>query len=136
MASIKVVTDIPGPKSRELVRRRAAAVSAGAAYLTELGIAWGEGAAVVDLDGNRLLDFAGGIGVIADEVQAGMGRTGRLFSIDHSGVVPDLVVIRAGLYSNCVRFLPPLTTSDEQIDEALDVLGEAFASAVGQRGAA
>ena len=37
-----------------------------------------------------------------------------------------LIVIRAGLYSNCLRFLPPLTITDEQIDEALAVLGAAF----------
>ena len=40
-----------------------------------------------------------------------------------------LITIRAGLYSNCVRFLPPLTITDSQIDEALAVLGEAMAEA-------
>ena len=64
MSSIKLITDVPGPKSGALVQRRAAAVSAGAAYLTELGIATGEGSVIVDLDGNHLLDFAGGIGVL------------------------------------------------------------------------
>jgi len=38
-----------------------------------------------------------------------------------------LITIRAGLYSNCVRFLPPLTITDEQIDEALAVLDAVFA---------
>jgi 4-aminobutyrate aminotransferase/(S)-3-amino-2-methylpropionate transaminase len=33
-----------------------------------------------------------GIVMIADEVQCGMGRTGKMFAIEHSGVVPDLVV--------------------------------------------
>ena len=41
-----------------------------------------------------------------------------------------LITIRAGLFGNCVRFLPPLTITDEQIDEALAVVDEAFASAV------
>jgi 4-aminobutyrate aminotransferase/(S)-3-amino-2-methylpropionate transaminase len=36
-----------------------------------------------------------------------------------------LITIRAGLYSNCVRFLPPLNISFEQLDEGLAVLGEA-----------
>jgi 4-aminobutyrate aminotransferase / (S)-3-amino-2-methylpropionate transaminase / 5-aminovalerate transaminase len=65
MSSIKLVTEVPGPKSQEMVARRAAATAVGAAYLTELGIASGAGAVVTDVDGNQLLDFAGGIGVLA-----------------------------------------------------------------------
>ncbi|MDO5706999.1 MAG: aminotransferase class III-fold pyridoxal phosphate-dependent enzyme [Paracoccus sp. (in: a-proteobacteria)] len=38
-----------------------------------------------------------GIVLIADEVQAGMARTGRMFGFDHAGVVPDLVVMAKGL---------------------------------------
>ena len=63
--SIKLVTEVPGPKSLELVARREAAVPDGAAKLTPLGIASGNGSVVVDLDGNELLDLAGGIGVLA-----------------------------------------------------------------------
>jgi 4-aminobutyrate aminotransferase/(S)-3-amino-2-methylpropionate transaminase len=37
-----------------------------------------------------------------------------------------LVTIRAGLYSNCVRFLPPLNITDEQIDEGMAVVNEAL----------
>ena len=36
-----------------------------------------------------------------------------------------VITIRAGLYSNCVRFLPPLTISDDEIHEAMDVVSEA-----------
>ena len=35
--------------------------------------------------------------LIADEVQAGMARTGRMFGFDHSGVAPDLVTMAKGL---------------------------------------
>ena len=38
-----------------------------------------------------------GIVLIADEVQGGIGRTGKMFSIDHSGVVPDLITLAKGL---------------------------------------
>lgn len=38
-----------------------------------------------------------------------------------------LITIRAGLYSNCVRLLPPLTVTDEEIDEAMEILAAAVA---------
>jgi 4-aminobutyrate aminotransferase len=38
-----------------------------------------------------------GIVLIADEVQGGMARTGKMFSIEHSGVVPDLIATAKGL---------------------------------------
>src|SRR5882672_11296630 len=38
-----------------------------------------------------------GIVMIADEVQGGIGRTGKMFSIEHSGVVPDLITLAKGL---------------------------------------
>jgi 4-aminobutyrate aminotransferase len=38
-----------------------------------------------------------GIVLIADEVQGGMARTGKMFSIEHSGVAPDLITVAKGL---------------------------------------
>ena len=40
-----------------------------------------------------------GILYIDDEVQAGMGRTGKLWGIEHSGVVPDLMTVGKSLAS-------------------------------------
>ena len=65
MTTINLVTEIPGPKSLEIVRRREAATSRGAAKLTQIAVESARGAAVKDVDGNTLLDFAGGIGVLA-----------------------------------------------------------------------
>jgi 4-aminobutyrate aminotransferase/(S)-3-amino-2-methylpropionate transaminase len=36
-----------------------------------------------------------------------------------------VITIRAGLYSNCVRFLPPLEIRDAQLDEAMDAVADA-----------
>ncbi len=63
--AIRLVTEIPGPRSREIVARRDAATPRGATRLTPIAVERAEGAIVEDVDGNRLLDFAGGIGVLA-----------------------------------------------------------------------
>ena len=41
----------------------------------------------------RALCDTHGIVLIADEIQSGFGRTGRMFAVEHSGVVPDLITI-------------------------------------------
>jgi len=38
-----------------------------------------------------------GILLVADEVQSGIGRTGRMFAIEHFGVVPDVVCMAKGI---------------------------------------
>jgi 4-aminobutyrate aminotransferase len=40
-----------------------------------------------------------GILLVADEVQSGMGRTGKMFAIEHAGVQPDLVAVAKGIAS-------------------------------------
>ena len=34
-------------------------------------------------------------------------------------------MIRSGLFSNCIRLLPPLILTDEQIDEGMGIFAEA-----------
>ncbi len=63
--SINLVTPLPGPRSAAIVARRERAMANGASKLTQIAVASGQGAVVTDVDGNQLLDFAGGIGVLA-----------------------------------------------------------------------
>jgi 4-aminobutyrate aminotransferase / (S)-3-amino-2-methylpropionate transaminase / 5-aminovalerate transaminase len=62
--SILLRTAIPGPRSVALLERRRQSVPRGIAHATPIYVESAEGALVVDVDGNRLLDFAGGIGTL------------------------------------------------------------------------
>ena len=64
MTHIQLKTALPGPKSQAALERRKIALPAGLAKSTEVVVETAEGALVWDVDGNQLLDFAGGIGMI------------------------------------------------------------------------
>ncbi len=55
------------------------------------------------MQGLRKICDRHGILLVADEVMAGFGRTGKWFAIDHWGVVPDLMTIAKGLTSAYVQ---------------------------------
>ncbi len=61
--SRKVVTELPGPKSRALHERRQAVVSAGLTQGFPVYIERADGAILLDVDGNQLLDLGSGIAV-------------------------------------------------------------------------
>jgi 4-aminobutyrate aminotransferase/(S)-3-amino-2-methylpropionate transaminase len=65
MPYIQLKTSIPGPKSQELLARRAAAVSAALYQSVPIAYARASGSLVEDVDGNTLLDLVGGIGALA-----------------------------------------------------------------------
>src|SRR6185503_6317042 len=62
--SIDIRTEIPGPRSRELVARREAAVPNGLYKAHQIAVERAAGALVTDVDGNTFIDFIGGIGVL------------------------------------------------------------------------
>jgi 4-aminobutyrate aminotransferase/(S)-3-amino-2-methylpropionate transaminase len=59
----RLVTPIPGPRSRELHERRAATVAAGVSSVLPVYVAAAGGGVLVDVDGNSLIDLASGIAV-------------------------------------------------------------------------
>src|SRR6266850_2604259 len=63
--AIALKTKVPGPKSQALMTERRAAVARGPFHVTPIFIAKGEGAVLEDVDGNRFIDFAAGIGVVS-----------------------------------------------------------------------
>ena len=62
--AIDVKTKIPGPKSIALMKEREQHVARGPFHATPVFISHAHDASVVDVDGNTLLDFASGIGVV------------------------------------------------------------------------
>jgi len=65
VSSIQLKTEVPGPKSRAMLARRASAVPAGLGKATDVVVERAEGALVHDVDGNTFIDFVGGIGALA-----------------------------------------------------------------------
>lgn len=59
----RVVTEIPGPRSRALHERRLAAVPPGVGSVLPVYVTDADGGVVVDADGNSLIDFGSGIAV-------------------------------------------------------------------------
>jgi 4-aminobutyrate aminotransferase/(S)-3-amino-2-methylpropionate transaminase len=55
---------VPGPNSAELGKRREAAVPRAVFNTVPIFVASGDGAEVTDVDGNRFIDLAGGLGVL------------------------------------------------------------------------
>src|SRR6202020_3068379 len=64
MSTIQLRTPIPISKSKALSERRAKAVPRGLSHGTPIYVAKAENAWLEDVDGNRYLDFAGGIGCL------------------------------------------------------------------------
>ncbi|KLO27738.1 4-aminobutyrate--2-oxoglutarate transaminase [Mycobacterium haemophilum] len=61
--SRQLVTEIPGPASRELAKRRVAAVSRGVGVTLPVFVTRAAGGIIEDVDGNRLIDLGSGIAV-------------------------------------------------------------------------
>lgn len=64
MGHINLKTELPGPRSQALLKRRAAAVTSALYQSVPIAVRRASGALVEDVDGNTLIDLAGGIGAL------------------------------------------------------------------------
>lgn len=94
-----IVTDtLPGPEAEKIIERRMSAVPSAISCVYPAVIARGEGAMIEDVDGNRFLDWVGGVGVLnigysqpevvaAVQEQAGKYFHGMFNIVTHEGYV-------------------------------------------------
>ncbi|MGT2929463.1 acetylornithine transaminase [Streptococcus dentasini] len=82
LASVKkLVSDQTAAVMLELVQGESGVLPADEDFITDLAA----------------LCHKAGIFLIVDEVQTGMGRTGKLYAFEHYGIVPDIVTLAKGL---------------------------------------
>ncbi|MGH3021723.1 MAG: 4-aminobutyrate--2-oxoglutarate transaminase [Gaiellaceae bacterium] len=60
--TIEIRTDVPGPRSREILARKERVIAEPLSIYLPLVIAEASGATLTDVDGNTFVDFAGGVG--------------------------------------------------------------------------
>ena len=62
--SIRLQTDVPGPRSVQILERSARVVADPLSIYLPIVVAEGRGATLTDVDGNTFIDFAGGVGCL------------------------------------------------------------------------
>src|SRR5688572_11621327 len=109
--AIVIKTKIPGPKSLALMRERQSAVARGPFHVTPIFISKAEGATIEDVDGNRFIDFAAGIGV----VNAGHGNHSIVSAIQEQ----TTKFLHAGFnvtpYENYIRLCEKLNSAFQRL---------------------
>ena len=91
----RLVTEIPGPKSQELIKRRSEAVSAALGMSMPVIVERAGGGVIIDIDGNSIIDMGAGIAVVnvgnsADRVVANVKAQVEAFTHTCFMVVPYL----------------------------------------------
>src|SRR5919107_5819728 len=90
MGHIRLITEIPGPKSREMLARHDRFVARGLALGFPAAISEARGALLTDVDGNRFIDLAGGVGTLnvghsdPDVVEAAREQLERFVHTDYT----------------------------------------------------
>ena len=62
--SIELRTEVPGPRSREIIERKERVIAEPLSLVHPIMAAEGSGATLTDVDGNTFIDFTGGVGCL------------------------------------------------------------------------
>ena len=62
--AIAIRTEVPGPRSKEIVERKERVVAAPLSLVHPIVVAEGRGSTLTDVDGNTYIDFTGGVGCL------------------------------------------------------------------------
>ena len=125
-----IVTELPGPKSRELLARRQAAVSNGVSGMMPVFAAAGGDGVIVDVDGNSFIDLGSGIAVTSVGNAAPYVVEGVKSAIDALSHTCFMVTPYEGYVEVC-ELLNELTPGDHAKKSALFNTGsEAVENAV------
>jgi 4-aminobutyrate aminotransferase / (S)-3-amino-2-methylpropionate transaminase / 5-aminovalerate transaminase len=62
--TIELRTEVPGPRSREILERKERVIAAPLSIYCNLVVVEGRGATITDVDGNTFIDFTGGVGCL------------------------------------------------------------------------
>src|SRR5580765_8981569 len=99
--ALPLPTVIPGPRSREILERKARVVADPLSIVAPVVVAEGRGATITDVDGNTFLDFTGGVGCLnvghshPRVVEAAQAQLERFSHTDFT-IVPYEVYIELG----------------------------------------
>ena len=98
--AIEIRTEVPGPRSKEIVERKERVIASPLSLVHPIVVAEGRGATLTDVDGNTYLDFTGGVGCLnvghshprlVEAAQEQLARFGHTdFTIVHYEVYVEL----------------------------------------------
>jgi 4-aminobutyrate aminotransferase/(S)-3-amino-2-methylpropionate transaminase len=99
--AIELRTEIPGPRSKEILERKERVVAEPLSVFLPVVIAEGRGATITDVDGNTFIDFTGGVGCLnvghshPRVVEAAQEQLARFSHTDFT-IVPYEVYVELG----------------------------------------
>ncbi|NLK52708.1 MAG: 4-aminobutyrate--2-oxoglutarate transaminase [Syntrophomonadaceae bacterium] len=126
-----IITELPGPKSKELLALKERYVARGYGNASAMFAARAEGALVQDLDGNVFLDFAGGLGILntghcpSEVVQALKNQLDQYLHTGHIFLMESYVQLAARLAEitpgPCAKKVLMINSGAEAVENAVKI---------------